>query len=310
MHLKVNHITHVLCFVLGCSFTLLIMSYNLREQDLSIVFNKEQFKLIVLILSAPGNSDQRTAIRQTWASDFDDSSQYVFAIGKNNIDASTHIALNEEQSANGDILLLPVHESYGSLTKKLLAGIMHLTNLYTFQYLLKVDDDSFVNVKKLMKALDFVDPSTPIYWGYFNGKATVLKKGKWKEDEWFLCDRYLPYALGGGYILSFPAVQYIVNNAHLLSVYNSEDVSVGTWLAPLNMSRLHDTRFDTGHISRGCQNSHIISHKKNPALMTALHTSLIQSGHPCIVETEISKPYQYDWSLPPSKCCSKLFLTN
>lgn len=286
------------------------MSYNLREQDLNNVFNKDEFNLIVLILSSPGNIEQRNAIRETWASEFDEKSQYLFAIGKMNIDKTTLNVLRDEQAVHGDILLLPVHESYSRLTKKLLAAIIHVASTYTFRFLLKVDDDSFVNVKTLIGTLDSVESNIPVYWGYFNGKATVFKKGKWKEDEWFLCDKYLPYAVGGGYILSSPAVQFIANNGHLLSTYRSEDVSVGTWLAPLNMSRIHDVRFDTGHISRGCQNSHIITHKKSPALMRALHSSLQQSGRPCLVETEISKPYQYDWSVAPSKCCSKLFLAS
>ncbi len=84
-----------------------------------------------------------------------------------------------------------------------------------------------------------------------------------------LCDRYLPYALGGGYVLSHDLVAYIAATADMFSFYNSEvsdllffassiphhreslpfpllqDVSVGTWLAPLNITRQHDIRFDT-----------------------------------------------------------------
>lgn len=60
-----------------------------------------------------------------------------------------------------------------------------------------------------------------------------------------LCDTYLPYALGGGYVLGRPLVAHVVAAAPLLAAYTSEDVSVGAWLAPLNVTRRHDVRFDT-----------------------------------------------------------------
>ena len=41
-----------------------------------------------------------------------------------------------------------------------------------------------------------------LYWGFFDGRAPVQKQGKWAQKDYHLCDRYLPYAVGGGYVLS------------------------------------------------------------------------------------------------------------
>lgn len=41
-------------------------------------------------------------------------------------------------------------------------------------------------------------------------------------QHWFLSDRYLPYALGGGYVLGMDAVKYIARNADIFSHYVSE----------------------------------------------------------------------------------------
>jgi hypothetical protein len=60
-----------------------------------------------------------------------------------------------------------------------------------------------------------------------------------------LCDLYLPYATGGGYLLGTQLVTYLAENAQLVDRFFNEDVSVGAWLAPLNVTRVHDTRFDT-----------------------------------------------------------------
>ena len=46
---------------------------------------------------------------------------------------------------------------------------------------------------------------------------------------------YLPYALGGGYVLSEDVVRYVVRNEAWLTRYNNEDASLGVWLAPLNL---------------------------------------------------------------------------
>ncbi len=64
-------------------------------------------------------------------------------------------------------------------------------------------------------------------------------------QSWALCDLYLPYATGGGYLLGSQLVAYLAENAHHLTRFFNEDVSVGAWLAPLNITRVHDTRFDT-----------------------------------------------------------------
>ena len=55
--------------------------------------------------------------------------------------------------------------------------------------------------------------------------------------RYVLCDRYIPYALGGGYVLSANLVGFLADNAAALRPYRAEDASVGTWLAPLKIHR-------------------------------------------------------------------------
>lgn len=51
------------------------------------------------------------------------------------------------------------------------------------------------------------------------------------ETEYNICDLYVPYALGGGYVLSKKCVDFIARNTEMLRLFKNEDVSVGTWLA-------------------------------------------------------------------------------
>ncbi|XP_075213649.1 beta-1,3-galactosyltransferase 6-like [Lycorma delicatula] len=149
---------------------------------------------------------------------------------------------------------------------------------------------------------NFLDKNL-LYWGFFDGRAPVKRVGKWKEENWFLCDRYLPYALGGGYVLSHALVKYISRNAELLSVYNSEDVSVGVWLSPLNITRIHDPRFDTEFSSRGCSNAYLITHKQSEKLIRHLYSETVTHGRMCTKETQTRLSYIYNWNVPPSQCC-------
>lgn len=144
-----------------------------------------------------------------------------------------------------------------------------------------------------------------LYWGYMDGRAPVQRKGKWAEKDWILCDRYVPHALGGGYILSRLLVEYLAKNKPLFKMYNSEDVAVGTWLAGLDVYYLHDLRFDTEWESRGCRNSYLITHKQSIESMQRKYRRLHEKGHLCDQEHTIMDPFEYNWTALPSKCCRR-----
>ena len=111
-------------------------------------------------------------------------------------------------------------------------------------------------------------------------------------------------------------------------VWNSEDVSVGAWLGPVRVNRVHTNRFDTEAKSRGCQNSYLITHKQVTKLKSkniilskyfCLNLCLIfvqteddmrekwhflsKTGDICYEEVQITPGYNYNWSVPPSQCC-------
>lgn len=61
-----------------------------------------------------------------------------------------------------------------------------------FKFLLKLDEDSFVRLGSLLQSLrDIEHPQ--LYWGFLDGRAKPFHRGKWKEEDWRLCDYYLPY---------------------------------------------------------------------------------------------------------------------
>lgn len=274
--------------------------------------------LVVLIFTSAKNTDRRDCIRETWLS-FAQSRQvsHHFVIGTTGLSSVEIKQIENENNLHHDLLLLrELKDTYSNLTLKLLQSLVWISDIATyghhFEYLLKVDDDSFVRLDLLYdelidKHVHFKERSSDpvlLYWGYFDGRAHVKQRGQWKESKWFLCDRYLPYALGGGYVISKHLVHFLANHSRHLAMYQSEDVSLGVWLAPLAINRLHDIRFDTEFKSRGCNDNYLIQHKQSPPEMKAKYKSLLNYDRLCANgESEHRLVYNYNWNVLPSKCC-------
>ncbi|XP_063700875.1 beta-1,3-galactosyltransferase 6 [Culicoides brevitarsis] len=247
--------------------------------------------------------------------------RHYFAIGTKNLDATTRKAVKDEQAVFNDLLLLPdLVDSYENLTNKLLQSFVQVETQLDYNYLLKCDDDTYVKLDILSQDLldyhqavekrvyphgvDNKDASHNqwgLYWGYFNGRAQIKTAGKWKETSFNLCDRYLPYALGGGYVISRNLVSYLAKHHDTLNTYLSEDITVGTWLAPFkHIHRRHDVRFDTGYKPRICRNYHLVLHKRDPNDMKQIYKNDYCANEDT---TSLPKEYFYDWTAAPSKCC-------
>ncbi|CAH2099843.1 unnamed protein product [Euphydryas editha] len=256
-----------------------------------------------------------------------DSIKCFFVVGVQGLDSVKLKKIQSEHARSNDLLLLSNFEdSYKNLASKLIHALQWISNnLKQLKYIIKCDDDSFVRIDLIVRDLEAFAPemSGPtinqyvtykkilssyrgLYWGYFDGRARVYLNGKWQEKDWFLCDTYLPYALGGGYVISRSIVDYITKNSEFLSHYNSEDVSMGVWTAALDgINRVHDTRFDTEWKSRGCHNNMLVRHKQTPNDMFQMYRSLVHSkgSKLCKTETALRKYYHYNWDSLPSVCC-------
>ncbi|XP_055709783.1 beta-1,3-galactosyltransferase 6 [Phlebotomus papatasi] len=243
---------------------------------------------------------------------------HYFAIGTAGLGRSEISDLREERKKHKDILLLEnIWDSYSNLTRKLLESFHQLHEKFSFDYLLKCDDDTFVdlaillqdlqtyhaNLKMVYSRIDNQQPIPRLYWGYFHGRAHIKTAGQWKEQNYDLCDKYLPYALGGGYVVSGSIISQLSDQRVSLKVFRSEDISMGTWLSAFrDIHRRHDVRFDTAFTARKCQSYHIVLHKRSIEDMRHF-----QSGFTCsqIQNDAIRRPkeYYYNWRKPPTQCC-------
>ncbi|KJH51423.1 ubiquitin--protein ligase [Dictyocaulus viviparus] len=331
---------YLLAAIVVCVVCTLMISYNCscdiergsievsqiqRTTAASVHVLPETFFLIA-IMSSPNDSAVRAVVRDTWlrlTKKGPSVVQHIFPIGVKNMkyvfyckSEIMRLHLEEENKIHGDIALMEnLEEAYNNLAHKTLKTMEYAYQNFRFQYILKVDSDSFVRLGAIIKALkDIQHPR--LYWGFLDGRAKPIRKGKWREADWVLCDRYLPYQLGGGYVLSYELVRYLAVNARLFKLYKNEDVSVGAWLAGLDIKYVHDPRFDTEWKSRGCNNEYLITHKKSTDDMRKLYNNLasliriVNLRVLCDKEFRIRDSYVYDWTALPSECCHRRNGTN
>uniref|UniRef100_A0A3B3CJD1 Hexosyltransferase n=1 Tax=Oryzias melastigma TaxID=30732 RepID=A0A3B3CJD1_ORYME len=243
--------------------------------------------LVVLITTGPKYTERRSIIRSTWLAKRDSDVLAWFVVGTQGLLSDDLQNLNTEQGRHKDLLLLPdLRDSYENLTLKLLHMYSWLDQNVDFKFVFKADDDTFARLDLVKEELKSKEPSR-LYWGFFSGRGRVKTAGKWRESSWELCDYYLPYALGGGYILSADLVRFVHLNAGYFKMWQSEDVSLGAWLAPVDVRRTHDPRFDTEYKSRGCNNKYLVTHKQSLEDMLEKHQTLQRDGRLCKEEVKI-----------------------
>lgn len=245
--------------------------------------------------------------------------KHLFAIGTFGLEKNVVNEILSEQRVYNDLLLIDdLKDSYKNLTLKLIKTMKKLEKTTpNYKYLLKCDDDSYVKLDLLtqdliqyqsklnvMKQENQTASNLELYWGFFNGRANIKRSGKWQEVNYNIADRYLPYALGGGYVISKRLVKFIADNGDNLSRFISEDISVGTWLTPFNnIHRRHDVRFDTAYKPRQCKNYHIVLHKRTAKDMREIFSGDLCSSEVTYETNKRPVEYFYDWSQAPVKCC-------
>ena len=267
-------------------------------------------RLLFLVPSSPYGIAKRAAVRRTWMALYNKLPNLKitskFILGNEGLPRRKKKEIEHEMTTYQDIILLDnLSDSYYNLTNKLLQGLVWVHKNHHFDYLIKCDDDSFVQIDRLVNALRKMECPPQLYWGYFMGRGFPEYRGKFEEKRWFLCPHFVPYAMGGGYVLSWQLVDLIVRLNGILQLYNNEDVTIGLWMTPFNVQRIHDIRFNTEGHSRGCHNNYIMTHKEKAATLIQKKKNLISNRTMCSISREIKPAYIYNWTVSPLLCCHR-----
>lgn len=198
-----------------------------------------------------------------------------FFIGSVGLDNKTKSSLEEEAKINGDIIFLPIQDTYANLPNKTMLMFKWLADHNDARMVMKVDDDTFPHMDILLKYVrDESVRSKYIYMGSFLWHHPVLNYGKWKENQGFHSSFYPPFADGPGYLLSGDLVrqiahEYFDNGAGNHIILNNEDANVGLALTQLP-ARSMVKYVEVPTTQWGCASGDVLSMQLNEDVMTCM----------------------------------------
>ncbi|KAL1429803.1 hypothetical protein MTO96_015667 [Rhipicephalus appendiculatus] len=230
-----------------------------------------------MIASAPANTRRRNAIRSTWGRPSTEQSRR-FAQGKSTTtvlpvflvgeceDHSQGRLIREEAQEFGDMLVGTYLDTYRNLTLKTVHGFLWVADHLRPSYVLKTDDDCFVNVDVLLDVLaeTVVFQSEPADGehrdeelregaGVFSRRRRQRPGGdavvRNPRNRWFVSEKdyagswYPPYGSGAGYVLDARALDVLTRNVRRVRPFANEDAYVGTVLSEAGVRPVQSYRF-------------------------------------------------------------------
>ncbi|XP_066298312.1 beta-1,3-galactosyltransferase 1-like [Branchiostoma lanceolatum] len=226
--------------------------------------DKSELLLLILVTSAPGNVDRRKAIRSTWGNkkagdswrkygDKPATCKIVFLLGKTPDNPSLNFLLEKESLEHEDMLFGDYIDSYRNLTLKVLHGFKWARDECEPEFLLKTDDDCFINTPLFLKMLQEHRPyKSDFYTGsVFEGSELAVirdPRSKWHvSEEDHLSDFYAPYASGIGYMVSKTALGKILDVVKSVPPFPIEDAYIGTLAEKVGVVPMDSGRFSKHH---------------------------------------------------------------
>ena len=209
----------------------------------------QHYDLLIIVSSAPANFEKRNLIRQTWGTDNNNNPQWMtfFLVGQTTNQTHSALLLQEEKSY-GDIIRGDYFEGYYKQSFKIEMGFEWAARYCQFSFLLKSDDDVFVNTKRLTLFLQQAStPKKSLYMGKVQDKAFAQRN---KASKHFIsyeeyADVYLPpFCSGGGYVLSYDVVECFVSLFNDKNRFRLDDVYVGLLAKKIGVTAVHHRSFN------------------------------------------------------------------
>jgi acetylgalactosaminyl-O-glycosyl-glycoprotein beta-1,3-N-acetylglucosaminyltransferase len=134
---------------------------------------RHSLSFLVVVISAPNHFDKRKIIRETWLRKLKIQSNlksltmsgFGFIVGLTE-DRNTKMRIKGESDLYGDILKINMVDNYYNLTLKTAGLINWIHNRCSkVDFVVKVDDDVFINVQNLISLIKILDPSEKTIYG-------------------------------------------------------------------------------------------------------------------------------------------------
>ena len=192
---------------------------------------ERQYFLLILVSSAPENFDRRDLIRQTWGAyhTFPSNWKTFFLLGKTRNQAQSDLIITESDKY-GDVIHGNYYEHYWNQSLKIQMAFEWAARYCSFSFLLKTDDDVFVNTRRLIDVLQLKStPKKGLYMGKVNHNPKVQRgRGKWRVSYIEYSDEHYPdFCSGAGFVMSYDVIECLVPLFDVIEPYRIDDVYIG-----------------------------------------------------------------------------------
>ncbi|XP_011307054.1 beta-1,3-galactosyltransferase 5 [Fopius arisanus] len=208
----------------------------------------DDMDLVIIVMSAPSHIEARTAIRQTWGHFGQRTDVSVLFILGTTRDVKLENLLQHEQKLYGDVIRGRFADSYSNLTLKTISTLEWVdTYCSEAKYLLKTDDDMFINIPRLLSFVKKHDRDKNVIFGRLARKWKPIRN---KRSKYYVSPaQYKPplfpdFTTGPAYLLSRDVINRLYEAALNQTYLKLEDVfTTGIVAHKLGIKRVHANEF-------------------------------------------------------------------
>lgn len=144
--------------------------------------------LFVAVLTHAARKARRDALRETWFSECKTRRREAFCgffTDRAGLDNDTNMAVTRENEEHDDLVFLSLEDNF-AFAERLLQAMEWAMERYKFDYFLRIDDDHFLCLGRLLYELNF-RPKHALYWGFVHCKAKIVRV----DEAWLILTRDL-----------------------------------------------------------------------------------------------------------------------
>lgn len=214
--------------------------------------------LLIMVHSSPVNFMDRESIRLSWGrednainqgswTNLERSWKTVFLVGQSNSSKLNNL-LKQEARVYKDIVIGDFLDTYRNLSLKTLLGLRWALRYCHSKYILKTDEDCYVNILSLVQWLHnyhVTNSSQALYAGNIQREMEVVRD---KSHRYYVSAMdfkkraYPPYASGGGYVFSASLLPELLKASQKVPIIPVEDACFGLYMQRIGIKPVHNTR--------------------------------------------------------------------
>ncbi|DBA84062.1 hypothetical protein WJX77_012346 [Trebouxia sp. C0004] len=207
------------------------------------------------VLSGRGYRHRRLAVREAWANKAQIPGVSVARFILSEDERTPQVTKEVDQ--HSDIVFVNHKTNYKSILFKTYYVLEYAVTNFDVKFVLKTDDDAFINIAPLMSQLHLLCITEEcrnerIYMGRMAKESEVLLQPGHKWNNIIFHNHtglrtYPTYAMGGGYVLSGDVANMLVtvNLKMKLKFTPIEDATLGFWLMSMDLRHIDHRRFHT-----------------------------------------------------------------